>query len=524
MSNTSTVSVQRLLGGVAVVACLLAGPVTTVSAQTNGQGSAGQNSASQGTGPAANQAHPAPASFADLAKAKQPAVVTITATSAPPARQQTANEAPGQSPFPFPPGTPFRDFLEDLLRRQMPGGGQSPQSPQSPMQPMPERPTSALGSGFVIDPSGYIVTNNHVVQKADKVQVTLQDRRQLDAKIIGTDPQTDLALLKASSDKPLPTVQWGDSEALQVGDWVLAIGNPFGLGGTVTAGILSARGRDIGAGPYDDFLQTDAAINSGNSGGPMFDMAGNVIGVNTAIFSRSGGNIGIGFAIPSALAKPIIAELRDKGRVTRGYLGVSIQPLTPDIAQALGLPDRSGALVAEVVPDSPASKAGIESGDVVTKFGGETIEDAHELSRAAAMTAPGSTVPVTVWRNGKSIPLEARVAELQPPAQQAEAEQVKPAEGQLGMTLAPMTPELRQQFDLPQTSQGAVVVQVAPDSPAARNGFQPGDVIARAGQQPVDEPSDVADAVKQARDAKKDSVLLLRKRGEGSLFVPLPLG
>lgn len=490
---------RRLAGAAVVAGVLAAGPLVPVPAL----------------------ARETPASFADLVQEELPAVVTVTATRGGGEARRTdmaEERGPGASPFPFLPESPMRDFLEDLFKRQMPPGAR----PEGPPGPAQRRPGTALGSGFIVDPSGYIVTNNHVVAGADELEITLRDRSTLDATVVGTDPQTDLALLKVSSDRELPAVDWGDSDALRVGDWVVAIGNPFGLGGTVTAGIISARARDIGAGPYDDFLQTDAAINTGNSGGPMFDMSGKVIGVNTAIFSQSGGNIGIGFAIPAALAKPIIAELREKGRVTRGYLGVGIQPISPDIASALGLENRNGALVSNVVPDSPAAKAGIQTGDVVTKFADTAIESPHELSRIVSMTDPGQTAPVVVRRNGESITLEARVAELQPPAQQAEAQQAQP--GELGMTLAPITPELRQRFDLDQSLTGAVVVRVAPDSPAARSGFQPGDVITRVGQAEVDEPSDVTDAVEQARQSKKDSVLLLRRRDESSIFVPLPVG
>jgi serine protease Do len=488
----------------ALLACLAVAPVTPAAAQ--------------GT----------PPSFADLAAGKLPAVVTITATretkatrtageSGKPDRGpgQGSGQDPGAGPFSMLPDSPLRDFFEDLLRRQMPDAAPAPQQ---------RRSAQALGSGFVIDPAGYVVTNNHVVEKADKVDVTLSDKRTLEAKVVGTDPMTDLALLKVSAETPLPAVHWGDSSRMQVGDWVLAIGNPFGLGGTVTAGIISARARHIGAGPYDDFFQTDAAINRGNSGGPMFNMNGEVIGVNTAIFSQSGGNIGIGFAIPSSLAGPITAELREKGRVTRGWLGVGIQPVGPDIAEAMGLKDQKGALVASVTKQSPAAKAGIESGDVVTEYAGKPVGTPNDLSGMVARTKPGDTAKLTVQRGGKAVPLEVRIAELQPPAEQAKAHQLQPGEGQLGMTLAPVTPELRKQFGLNEDLKGAVVVEVAPDSPAAKSGFAPGDVITRAGQETVTDPSDVAKAVEQARNAKKDRVLLLRQREDGALFVPLPIG
>ncbi|HYG89279.1 MAG TPA: DegQ family serine endoprotease [Azospirillum sp.] len=471
---------------------------------------------------AAAQQREVPPSFADLAAAKLPAVVTITASSGgPPIRQRAQSEqpgiGPGGGPFSILPDSPLRDFLEDLMRRQMPRPGEGPgTAPRG-------RPARALGSGFVIEPSGYIVTNNHVVENAENVEVTLSDKRAMAAKIVGTDPKTDLALLKVDSTQPLPSVQWGDSDRMRAGDWVLAIGNPFGLGGTVTAGIISARARDIGAGPYDDFLQTDAAINQGNSGGPMFSLLGEVIGVNTAIFSQTGGNIGIGFAIPSGLAKPIITELRDKGRVTRGYLGVAIQPLGPDIADALGLGDRSGALVADVPKDSPAAKAGIQPGDVIIEYAGKPVNEPNALTAMVAQTRPGDTARIVVMRDGQTIPLDVRIQELQP-AGLAEAQPQKPGEGQLGLTLAPVTPELRREFGFGADAQGAVVVEVVPNSPAARVGLQPGDIITRVGQAPVTGPSDVAKAVEEARKAKRDSVLVLRRREDGALFVPLPVG
>ncbi|MBP2295053.1 DegQ family serine endoprotease [Azospirillum rugosum] len=492
--------------GLALAAGLLLAPVAPATAQTS-----------------AAPPRDLPASFADLATSKLPSVVTITASSAPPPAQTAQSDSgDGAGPFSILPDSPLRDFMEDLLRRQMPGHQGAPEGGG----PHPEQrgPGMSLGSGFIIDPAGYVVTNNHVVEGADKVEITLTDKRKLSAKIVGTDPKTDLALLKVEPDRPLPTVAWGDSDGMRVGDWVVAIGNPFGLGGTVTAGIISARARDLGAGPYDDFLQTDAAINRGNSGGPMFNLKDEVIGVNSAIYSQSGGNIGIGFAIPSALAGPIIAELREKGRVTRGYLGVSIQPVGPDIATALDLKQPTGALVANVSKNSPASKAGVASGDVVTEYNGKPIKGPHDLTRMVAQSKPGDTARIMVQRDGKPVPLEVRIAELQPPQQQAQAQQQKPGDGQLGLTLAPMTPELRKEFSLDADTTGAVVVQVAPNSPAARSGFQPGDVITRAGQQAVADPGDVSKAVDEARKANRDRVLLLRRREDNALFVPLPLG
>jgi serine protease Do len=469
------------------------------------------------TGTVSAQQARAPESFADLAQAKLPSVVTITATSTAQLSDNQSEEGPGFGmppgfpQFDLPPGIPFEDFF----RRFGPDGN-------GPEQP--SRPATALGSGFVIDPAGYVVTNNHVVSKADEVKVVMHDDREFTASVVGTDPKTDLALLKIDHAGSLPAVTWGNSDQMRIGDWVLAIGNPFGLGGTVTAGIISARARDIGAGPYDDFLQTDAAINRGNSGGPMFNMAGEVIGVNTAIFSQSGGNIGIGFAVPSEVAQPIIAELRENGKVTRGWLGVAIQPVTPEIAEALGLDQQRGALVAQVTPDSPAAKAGIEQGDVITQFNGQQLEGPRELSRTVAQTDVGKQVTITVLRDGESRTLNATLTELEE-TQSAEAQSQGGGEqpGPLGLTLAPVSPELRKRFDLGSDAGGAVVVQVEPNSPAATRGLRPGDLIIQAGRQSVEGPGDVAAAVKRARDANQDHVLLLRNRDGNSIFVPLPI-
>jgi serine protease Do len=467
-------------------------------------------------GAAAAQQAPVPGSFADLAQSKLPSVVTITATSSDRAETGKGAEGPefrppGLPEFDFPPGSPFEEFF----KRFGPDG-------DAPEGPAPQ--STSLGSGFIIDPAGYIVTNNHVVSGADEVKVVTQEDHEFTAKIVGTDPKTDLALLKVEAGGNLPAVKWGNSDQMRIGDWVLAIGNPFGLGGTVTAGIISARARDIGAGPYDDFLQTDAAINRGNSGGPMFNMAGEVIGVNTAIFSQSGGNIGIGFAVPSGIAKPIIAELRESGKVRRGWLGVAIQPVTPEIAQALGLVQQGGALVAQVTPDSPAAQAGMESGDVVIEFDGRKIEGPRDLSRMVAQTDVGKRVDITVLRNSDRKNLELTIRQLdeaQPTA--GSPEQNGSQAGSLGLTLAPLTPETRKRFGVSPDAQGTVVVQVAPDSPAAAHGLRSGDVITQAGRQPVKGPDDVVTAVEQARKANQDHVLLLRNRDGNSIFVPLPI-
>jgi serine protease Do len=471
------------------------------------------------------QARAAPDSFADLAATKLPAVVTVTSTS----RAPEQGGPPGmQMPFEFPPGSPFRDFFDEFFRRR-PGPDQD-QGPGSGPGPGPQAPRAerAMGSGFIIDSTGYVVTNNHVIENGDEIKVVLHDDRELAAKVIGTDAKTDLALIKVEAGSPLPALEWGDSDAVRVGDWVVAIGNPFGLGGTVTAGIISARARDINAGPYDDFLQTDAAINRGNSGGPLFGMDGTVVGVNTAIFSNSGGNIGIGFAVPATIARLVISDLREKGSVTRGWLGVMIQPVTPDIAEALGLPDTKGALVANVTPDSPAAKAGITTGDIVRSFNGRSIDEVRLLSRTVAATNPDQQVDVRIWRNGKEETLKVTIARLEdaPEAVAATGPGATPAprtETTLGLALSTLTPEVRSQFGLPEETTGVVVMDVKPGSPAAERGFRPGDVIAGIGQQKVTRPADIAAAIEEARRSNRSSVLVLRQREGGSAFVPLPV-
>ncbi|WP_375731161.1 Do family serine endopeptidase, partial [Azospirillum sp. B506] len=358
--------------------------------------------AQTGQAQAATAPRNAPGSFADLAEKLLPAVVNISTSQSAPQRPQ------GQRPEvpQFPPGSPFEDFFRDFFDRQQ-------------QQDQPQRKATSLGSGFIIDAkNGYVVTNNHVVQDADEITVILQDDTNIKAELVGKDSKTDLALLKIKTSHPLVAVPFGDSDAMRVGDWVLAIGNPFGLGGSVTAGIISARQRNIDAGPYDDFLQTDASINRGNSGGPMFNLNGEVIGINTAIFSPSGGSVGIGFAIPSNLAKQVVAQLKDYGKTRRGWLGVRIQAVTPEIAESLGLPNHKGALVASVTQDGPAAKGGIQAGDVVTKFDGREIDEMRRLPRVVAETSIDKAVPVEVWRKGKSQTVHVKVGELEPAEKQ----------------------------------------------------------------------------------------------------------
>jgi serine protease Do len=371
-------------------------------------------------------------------------------------------------------------------------------------------PGMAEGSGFIISADGYAVTNNHVVKDADEVKVTFQDGEHYDATVIGTDAKTDLALLKIKADKSFPFVKLADEEA-KVGDWVMAVGNPFGLGGTVTAGIVSARGRDIGNGPYDDFLQIDASINKGNSGGPSFNLNGDVVGVNSAIFSPSGGSVGIGFAIPASIVKDVVQSLKSDGAVTRGWLGVQIQPVTDDIAESLGLKEAKGAIVADLTENSPALKAGIKQGDTILKANGEEITDARDLARTIAKVKPGAEIAVEIYRDGKPQTINVKIGAM-PGETQKMAGVTKPDKGfdlaDLGLKLAPAD-----------DGAGVKVTEVDPNSAAAERGLQPGDVILEAAGAEVTHPSDVAAAFK---DSKGKRVLLLIRSGENQRYIAIP--
>ncbi|WP_246148799.1 DegQ family serine endoprotease [Skermanella pratensis] len=458
----------------------------------------------------------APESFADLAQKLLPAVVNISTTQNIPERRG-AGPRPGPEMPQFPPGSPFEEFFRDFFDRQ----GREQNAP-------PRRATS-LGSGFVIDAEGLVVTNNHVIQDADEINVILQDDTNLKAELVGRDPKTDLALLRVKTDRKLTAVTFGDSDAMRVGDWVLAIGNPFGLGGTVTAGIISARARDINAGPYDDFLQTDASINRGNSGGPMFNMRGEVIGINTAIFSPSGGSVGIGFAIPSTLARSVVAQLKDFGRTRRGWLGVRIQGVTPEIAESLGLRSATGALVASVTPNGPAAEAGIQAGDVILTFDGKEVNEMRRLPRVVAETGVEERVPVKLWRRGQEQTVQVKVGELEAAEESgilaAVPDEPAPAAPEsveaLGLKLTGITPELRQQFDINEQLRGVLVTEVAGNSSAAEKDLRPGDVIVEVGQEEVSTPQDVAAKVKAAKDANRKTVLLLIDRRGDLRFVAL---
>ena len=452
-----------------------------------------------------------PVGFADIVEKVKPSVMSV--------RVKVAEAGPQMSglngeDLQIPPGSPFEFFFK-RFGQQNGRGGQD----QDGGAPRKRGFTMGQGSGFFISADGYAVTNNHVVEKAESVEITADDGKTYSAKVIGTDPRTDLALIKVDGRSDFPFVKLSDN-APRVGDWVLAVGNPFGLGGTVTAGIVSARGRDIGAGPYDDFIQIDAPVNKGNSGGPTFDVDGNVIGVNTAIFSPSGGSVGIAFDIPSETVKTVIAQLKERGSVTRGWIGVQIQPVTRDIADSLGMKNAEGALVAEPQAGSPAGKAGIKSGDVITKVNGEDIKDARALARRISSLTPGTTVKLTVVRNGKEDQLSMTLGEL-PNERQAKADtsgdqREVPGTGlpTLGLTLAPAKGG----------GDGVVVTNVESDGPAAERGFKTSDIILDIGGSRVSSPADVRKALGDAKSAGKRTVLMRVKSGEATRFVALPIG
>jgi serine protease Do len=433
-----------------------------------------------------------PGSFADLVQQLTPTVVNIKV-----ARVARAEDMP----WPQMPEGPLGEFFKRFY----------PDMPRSPRQFKQQ----GTGSGVIISADGYIVTNHHVVDGAEEVTVTLADQRELKAQVVGRDAKTDLAVLKVEAKEPLPVASLGDSEALRVGDWVIAIGNPFGLSHTVTAGIVSAKDRVIGAGPYDDFIQTDASINPGNSGGPLFNTRGEVVGINTAIVPQGQG---IGFAIAVNTAKPLIPQLVSKGEVTRGYLGVNIQSITPELAQALSLQERQGALVADVMAGTPAEKAGLKRGDVIVAFNGKAVTSSRDLPPMVANTPVGQEVTLSVVRHGKKQDFAMRVGKLPGTEVRAELAPSQTRQGQWGLQLQTITPQLAEKHGL-KAEHGALVVGVQPGSPAAEAGVQAGDIILEVNRQAVASVEDARDAF--ARAAGNDSLLLLVQRGDGSLFVPL---
>ncbi len=481
-----------------LIAGLLATTVLTGGVFATGALSAGATEPAAAAAPIVSATMPG---FADLVANVKPAVVNI-ATTEKVERVQTS-----QMPdFNFPPGSPFGELFRNF--------GQN-------MQNMRPQPQHALGSGFIIDSAGYIVTNNHVVDGAKKVTVTLTDGSTYPATVKGRDPKTDIALLKIDAPKPLPFVTFGDSDKSREGDWVIAVGNPFGLGGTVTAGIISAHGRDINSGPYDDFLQIDAPINPGNSGGPLFDQSGRVIGIDTAIYSPTGGSVGIGFAIPSSIVSKVVAQLREHGSVERGWLGVAMQPITPALADAMGRSNHDGVVIDKIEPDSPASQADLQQGDVITAVNGQEVKGSRELAMTIASIPKGDSAKLTIWRDGHERTVEVKIGS-QSSDKIALADDDQPG-SPVGLSLAPLSNETRSQFGLGDNARGVVVENVQPDSRAAESGLQPGDVIVKVGSDPVSSPSDAASRIHAAERAKKDALPLLVMRDGSSFYLALQL-
>lgn len=464
-----------------------------------------------------------PGSLAPLVEKLLPSVVNISSTQKMDVGPVGPNGAPALPEMPqFPEGSPFEDFFEEYMNKHGGGGG---------MQPTP---ATSLGSGFIIDAAnGFIVTNAHVIQDAETVRVTLHDDTTMPAEVVGRDEKTDLALLKVTTKHPLVAAKFGDSAPLRVGDWVIAIGNPFGLGGTVTTGIVSAQQRDINAGPYDDFIQTDASINRGNSGGPMFNMNGEVIGINTAIYSPSGGSVGIGFAIPSNLSKPIIDQLVKYGHTRRGWIGVRIQSVTEDIAESLGMDAHSGALIASVLPGGPAEQAGLKPGDIILEFDGKSITQMRSLPRIVAETDINKTVNLVYWRDGKKQTATATIGELEKAEEDGlTAENNQPEEKQgpsgvpvtaLGVSLRAVNSEDRATYDIPDDVTGVVITEVTGATEAFDKGLEAGDVIVEINQQAVKDAATANDLVDDAITAGRNSVLLLINRAGEVRFVALRL-
>ena len=444
-----------------------------------------------------------PNSFANLAERLSPSVVNISTTT-------IVNGGPGAEMPQFPPGSPFEEFFKNFNDNNR------------------QRKAQSLGSGFIIDTEGIVVTNHHVIENAEEIRVILADETSFTAKVLGQDKKTDVAVLKIEpGEAKLTAVAFGNSDNLRVGDWVLAIGNPFGLGGTVTAGIVSARGRDIGNGPYDDFIQTDASINRGNSGGPLFNIEGEVIGINTAIYSQSGGSVGIGFAISSNLASRVASQLVEFGQTRRGWLGVFIQEVTPDIAESLGLNEASGALVSSVNENSPAAKGGVQPGDVILKFDGKVIDKMRDLPRIVAETDIGTIVSVELFRQGSSKTLAITLGELEKAELVGLAGEEKPSEmskksfGSLGFSVQALTPRLADKMGLGEEKVGVVVTEVVPGSPAADKNLQVGDILRRFGQRPVKGVSELSKDIEDAEKVGRSGILILIERDGRERFLQI---
>ncbi|MGB1758155.1 MAG: DegQ family serine endoprotease [Candidatus Puniceispirillaceae bacterium] len=443
-----------------------------------------------------------PDSFADQVEKLSPAVVNISTTT-------IVNDGQAMDMPQFPPGSPFEEFFKNFGDNNR------------------QRKAQSLGSGFIIDDDGIVVTNYHVIENAEEIRVVLADETSFTAEVLGQDQKTDIAVLKIDpGDTKLTAVSFGNSDELRVGDWVLAIGNPFGLGGTVTAGIVSARGRDIGNGPYDDFIQTDASINRGNSGGPLFNTDGDVIGINTAIYSQSGGSVGIGFAISSNLAERVAEQLIEFGQTRRGWLGVYIQEVTPDIAESLGLDDAIGALISSVNEAGPAAKGGIQPGDVIVKFDGKLIEKMRDLPRIVAETDIGAKVKVELFRQGKRETVivtlgELEKAELAGVIDNGRGQSDEFSFGSLGFSVANLNAALAEELGLDSDASGVVVREVVPGSPAADKGLTVGDILRRYGQRPIDDAASLAADIKEAETTGRSGVLLLIERDGRERFIQI---
>jgi serine protease Do len=438
--------------------------------------------------------------FSSLVSAVKPAVVNISTT-----------QVVKKSQLQLPENSPFGDMLQQFLGPDW----------KKQLQQQNQQPTHALGSGFIIDPAGYVVTNNHVIDDASDIQVTLSDGTTVAARVVGRDTKTDVALLKIPASHPLPYLAFGDSRKAHVGDWVVAVGNPFGLGGTVTAGIISGDNRDINAGPYDDFLQIDAPINPGNSGGPLFDESGQVIGMDAAIFSPSGGSVGIGFAIPSDVIRNVVDQLREHGRVARGWLGIQMQEITPALAKAVGLANDKGVLVDIVTKGSPAARGGLRQGDVIIAFDGAPVSDTRDLAFAVAATPAGKTVPVKVLRDGQAVSVEVTIGS-EHAEQRVASNGMQEHGGRLGLELTPLSPDKRQELGLDMPG-GVLVAAVKPGSPAEQSGLQPGDVIIGIGGHPVSSPDDAVTRIRAAENGNRQALPLLVMRDGTTAYMALDL-